>query len=172
MVYRQCASVYLSSLYYKQVASSTDVHPVSVHNSVYVVLYVLSLLCASNPQVPGAPGEQLKRGSGGLSALAPAAPLPFTAPHMVLQRWVPRGLLALHHPGLGPATRPLSPPVSPLRWGSPSPLSPLYLFSCHPLFLLIIWIMSRCEPRTQTPSFCCLLLTHIFPSPFSVSSTF
>lgn len=35
---------------------------------VCVVLYVLSLLCASNPQVPGAPGEQLKQGSGGLSA--------------------------------------------------------------------------------------------------------
>ncbi|CAB1423573.1 unnamed protein product [Pleuronectes platessa] len=60
---------------------------------------------------------------------APAAPLPFTAPHMVLQRQVPRGLLAPHHPGLGPATRPLSPPVSPLYQGLTSPLSPLYPLS-------------------------------------------
>ena len=48
---------------------------------------------------------------------APAAALSFTAPHMVLQCWVPGGLLALHHPGPGSATRPLLPPVSPLHWG-------------------------------------------------------
>lgn len=29
---------------------------------------------------------------------APTAPLPFTAPHMVLQCWFSRGLLAPHHP--------------------------------------------------------------------------
>lgn len=56
---------------------------------------------------------------------APAAPLPFTAPHMVLQRRVPGGLLAPRHPGLCPATRPLSPPVSPQL--SPfHPLSPSF----------------------------------------------
>lgn len=52
---------------------------------------------------------------------APAAALSFTAPHMVLQCWVPGGLLALHHPDLGSATRPLLPPVSPLHWGPHQP---------------------------------------------------
>lgn len=40
---------------------------------VCVVLYALSLLCASNPQVPGAPGEQLKQGQRWL--VSPGLPL-------------------------------------------------------------------------------------------------
>lgn len=70
-------SVPVSSLYCKWIDFSTDVHPGSVCECVNVVLYVLSLLCASNPQVPGAPGEQLKRGSGGLSALGSRCSSPF-----------------------------------------------------------------------------------------------
>lgn len=78
------------------------------------------------------PGPRGSRGTAEAGAAvacqpgAPAAPLSFTAPHMVLQCWVPRGLLAPHHPGPGPATRSPLPPVSPLHQGPPSPLSPLY----------------------------------------------
>lgn len=103
------------------------------------------------------PGPRGSRGTAEAGAAvacqpgAPAAPLSFTAPHMVLQCWVPRGLLAPHHPGPGPATRSPLPPVSPLHQGPPSPLSPLYprsLWGAAPPLLFIVCILSQNEPRS------------------------
>lgn len=139
-----------------------------------VSVWMLSCMCClcCVPLIPRSPGLQGNSWRGAAVACqpwAPAAPLPFTAPHMVLQRWFPRGLLAPHHPGPGHATRPLSPPVSPQHRGSPSPLSPLYPLSFYPT-PLFFWLSGSCLDLSS--SFCCLLLTHTFPSPSSLPLPF
>lgn len=78
----------------------------------------------------GLRGTDEARAAVACQPAAPAAPLPFSAPHMVLQCWLPGGLLVLRHPGPGPATRPLLPPVSPLHRGPSTLCPPPLLFIC------------------------------------------
>lgn len=105
----------------------------------------------------GLRGTDEARAAVACQPAAPAAPLPFSAPHMVLQCWVPGGLLVLRHPGPGPATRPLLPPVSPLHCG-PSTL-------CPPRFFLFVSVLQQIFPphfvlfaRYSFPVFYCQIL--------------
>lgn len=95
---------------------------------------------------------------------------------MVLQRRVPGGLLAPHHPGPGPATRPLSPPVSTPFAPGPvvtpkSPLPSLSLLWCAPPTTTTsssfdcLDHVSIYEPSIFPSSFCFLLLTPPPPPP-------
>lgn len=79
---------------------------------------------------------------------------------MVLQCWVPGGLLAPHHPGLGPATSPSCLLSHPCTVAAITSLSPLSLLVVHSL--LLFWLSVLCLNINAALSswFCCLFLNH------------